>query len=106
MPQSREKRLQKLENDRYLERRPPPSASEILFFEKLNELLASMDPEHARMVSENLRLPPKQWSDLVMRVTHRLDDHLERSKPLAFPAEVVEVYLRDPRALDIGKCKD
>ena len=88
------RRIQKLE-ERFPAVQPaPPSAEDLLFQEKLGELLAQMDEKHASVVQEDLAHPLSEATDLTLALCLRTLDHIRQNTPLAFPREVAEAYLR------------
>jgi hypothetical protein len=99
------KRLEKLENNPRWQPPPPPSAEDLLYREKLRELLSGMEQKYAEIVYQDLA-PGGEWSAFTSAVMSRLFDHLERGTPLAFPAAVAETYLLNPKAGYDAECEE
>ena len=87
------RRVQQLEQRLHVSPAPPPSAEDLLFQEKLGELLAQMDEKHSGIVLNELTHPLSEASNMTLAVCQRAMDHISRNTPLAFPREVAEVYL-------------
>ena len=87
------RRVQQLEQRFHVVEPPPLTAEDLLFHEKLEELLALMDEKHAAVVLEDLAHPIHEASELTLAVCRRAMDHIGQNTPLAFPGEVAEVYL-------------
>jgi rubrerythrin len=87
------RRIQKLE-ERFPAVQPaPPSAEDLLFWERLEQLLAQRDAKYLDSIREDLQRPLSQASQLTLAVCQRVLDHIRQNTPLAFPREVAEVYL-------------
>jgi len=72
---------------------PPPSNEDRLLHKTVEGLLQTMDPKYSHLAFEDLKRPPRQWSDFTLAVCKRVLDHIRENRPLAFPDEVAEIYV-------------
>ena len=104
---SHERRLMLLEKERRFLVAPPPSAIEILFAEKLFELLGLINPKYAEPVAKELDANGVEGcSDFTMEVLKTVIYHVEERRPLSFPDAVAEVYLHGKKAPGRAICMD
>ena len=104
------KRVERLERDPRWRAPPPPSAEDQLLWKKAQELLRRIDPNDARSIGEDLGPArglhqPSQWSGVTMTFMSRVLDHIQEGTPLAFPADVAEVYRENPDAKENDSCR-
>ena len=86
---------------------------ELAFGASLDRLLATMDPQHAHMVRQDLQHPREmishnrsRYTKLTMIAIRSVFRHMASGTPLALPASVVSVYLDDPAAVALHDCED
>ena len=104
---SQERGLLLLEKQRRSQVAPPPSAIEILFAEKLYELLGTMNPKHAQPVAKELDANGVEGcSDFTMEVLRTVIYHVDEGRPLAFPDAVAEAYLHGKKVPGRAICMD
>ena len=85
------RRVQQLEQRFHVVGPPPPTAEDLLFHEKLEELLVQMDEKHTGVVREDFAHPVSEASELTLAVCQRAIDHIRQNTPLAFPKETCDL---------------
>jgi len=85
---------------------------ELAFGASFDRLLATMDPQHAHMVREDLQNrrevvshKESRYAKLTMIAVRSVFRHMAGGTPLALPASVASVYLDDPAAVALHDCE-
>src|SRR5580704_16609853 len=87
---------------------PPasPTPEDLLFGQKVQELLDQINPEYGNRVREEMGSRPMcEYSDFTIEVLRTAMEHVTEQRPLAFPAAVAEVYLRNERTHAGRECR-
>ena len=108
-------RLQRIEAS--LPRKPPPrrlSEADIQYWQAFESLLRTMDPDHANLLQQELKLWAAarhqglrfEISSLLWAVFKIVKRHMETSTPLVMPAEVAAIYISNPDLGSWHECED
>ncbi len=88
----------------------PLTSADMALLKAFNSLIESMNPNHARIVRQEVFSLPNpgadgpRFSKLTRSAVRYLYRHLSEGTPLALPASVGAVYLDDPSAVAIHDC--
>jgi hypothetical protein len=88
----------------------PKTEADRKFAATMRILLERMDPNHARLVLDDLKRvhsdPNERYCDFTVSVWERVRNHLKENQPLVFPAEVAGIYLSGEYSATKYDCED